>query len=376
MIVIAIIAIIAAIAIPDLEEARKHGNESSAIGVVRTIAEAQSISLANTGSYQTLAGLASDELVSASVGQGTRSGYYFDSNLNTATGSITHNAFPASPYSGSRNFQVRCDASGACDIRETESGIPDPTSPLVPESEGNPPDPIPVPPGGPGPTCPPAPPEIFPTTPAEQAAAAAALEEFFVGMVTGLAETYAPTAADMTQRLFFGDPNSVARFAALDTNGNGSQEFSDFELPTEGQLVAGAAASLLPGQFSAVSVIGGVNDAYGGCDSLCILSGLPASSCPVACSESVAPAGEVEGALENLAAGLPALLDLGIACEEDQPGVPFASITGDPFLFVTTAFGLSPGVPALPAPAIWLVIAGLAIAGGLPLRLARRSSGS
>ena len=41
MIVIAIIAIIAAIAIPNLLEARKHGNEAAVSGSLRTLATAQ-----------------------------------------------------------------------------------------------------------------------------------------------------------------------------------------------------------------------------------------------------------------------------------------------------------------------------------------------
>ena len=43
MIVIAIIAIIAAIAIPNLIQARKHGNETAAIGALKTLATSQSI---------------------------------------------------------------------------------------------------------------------------------------------------------------------------------------------------------------------------------------------------------------------------------------------------------------------------------------------
>ena len=44
MIVIAIIAIIAAIAIPNLIEARKGSNEAAAIGALRTLTTAQAMS--------------------------------------------------------------------------------------------------------------------------------------------------------------------------------------------------------------------------------------------------------------------------------------------------------------------------------------------
>lgn len=59
MIVIAIIAIIAAIAIPNLLEARKHGNEASAIGTLKFINAGEVLYLERSGSdsYTTLGGL-------------------------------------------------------------------------------------------------------------------------------------------------------------------------------------------------------------------------------------------------------------------------------------------------------------------------------
>lgn len=90
MIVIAIIAIIAAIAIPNLLSARKNGNESAAIGAIKTIANAQTLfregdkdgdgtlqyagsmaNLANTGPAGT------EDLIDEVLAGGTKSGYNF-----------------------------------------------------------------------------------------------------------------------------------------------------------------------------------------------------------------------------------------------------------------------------------------------------------
>jgi type II secretory pathway pseudopilin PulG len=85
MIVVAIIGIIAAIAVPGLMRARLSGNEASAIGSVRTIASAQatySSSCGGGGFADTLTGLStaptgSVAFVPADLGSGTKSGYTF-----------------------------------------------------------------------------------------------------------------------------------------------------------------------------------------------------------------------------------------------------------------------------------------------------------
>src|SRR5712692_329160 len=84
MIVIAIIAIIAAIAIPNLIEARKGSNEAAAIGAMRTLVTAQSLfregdkdkngvldyasSVGELGTYN---------LIDNTLGSGTKQGYLF-----------------------------------------------------------------------------------------------------------------------------------------------------------------------------------------------------------------------------------------------------------------------------------------------------------
>ena len=83
MIVIAIIAIIAAIAIPNLIEARKHGNEAAAIGALKTIGTSQSLFREgdkdgnNTLDYGNLTALATASLIDDVLGAGTKQGYTF-----------------------------------------------------------------------------------------------------------------------------------------------------------------------------------------------------------------------------------------------------------------------------------------------------------
>jgi type IV pilus assembly protein PilA len=87
MIVIAIIAIIAAIAIPNLLEARKHGNEISAIGSLRTINASQAVYLERSAAqtYGVLPDLQGDGYVDSVLGGGFKQGYRFGiSNVQKA----------------------------------------------------------------------------------------------------------------------------------------------------------------------------------------------------------------------------------------------------------------------------------------------------
>jgi prepilin-type N-terminal cleavage/methylation domain-containing protein len=85
LIVVAIIGIIAAIAIPGIMRARLSGNEASAIGSIRTMASAQatfSSSCGGGGFADTMVGLTtapagSVAFVPADLGSGTKSGYSF-----------------------------------------------------------------------------------------------------------------------------------------------------------------------------------------------------------------------------------------------------------------------------------------------------------
>ena len=93
LIVVAIIGIIAAIAVPGLLRARMSGNEASAIGSVRTISSAQAALAASCGGGGYAGSLAalstaptgSVPFIPADLGTGTKQGYTFAVSPGTNT---------------------------------------------------------------------------------------------------------------------------------------------------------------------------------------------------------------------------------------------------------------------------------------------------
>jgi prepilin-type N-terminal cleavage/methylation domain-containing protein len=91
MIVIAIIAIIAAIAIPNLIQARKHGDEASAIGALKTIGTSEAIfregDKERDGNldYGMLSELNTTGLIDSVLGSGTKQGYIFQCTYGFST---------------------------------------------------------------------------------------------------------------------------------------------------------------------------------------------------------------------------------------------------------------------------------------------------
>ena len=77
LIVVAIIGIIAAIAIPNLLASKRAANEGSAQSSLRTIHSAESTykSTAGNGNYGNLAALAGENMVDSVLGTGSKSGY-------------------------------------------------------------------------------------------------------------------------------------------------------------------------------------------------------------------------------------------------------------------------------------------------------------
>lgn len=115
MIVVAIIAIIAAIAIPSLLRSRIGANESNAIGALRTVASAQTSFHAQNSDHEYAADLselssATPPFIDAALGSGEKHGYSF---AITAADAYTWEctADPVVPdQSGIRSFCV--DESG------------------------------------------------------------------------------------------------------------------------------------------------------------------------------------------------------------------------------------------------------------------------
>jgi type IV pilus assembly protein PilA len=109
LIVVAIIGIIAAIAIPNLLASRRAANEASAIGTMRTIgsAEATYQSTVGAGAYASLSTLGTNGLVDSIVsGGGPKSGYSFTATpvAGSTSTQFDATAAPSSSSSGTRYF--------------------------------------------------------------------------------------------------------------------------------------------------------------------------------------------------------------------------------------------------------------------------------
>jgi type IV pilus assembly protein PilA len=89
LIVVAIIGIIAAIAIPNLLASRRAANEGSAQQSMRTMASAEATfkSTAGNGSYGPVQSLVDQSLIDSTLGGGTKSGYSYTTGADPAVSS-------------------------------------------------------------------------------------------------------------------------------------------------------------------------------------------------------------------------------------------------------------------------------------------------
>ena len=115
MIVVAIIALLAAIAIPNLLRARLQANESAAQAGLKTVATAEVTYRTANADYATLALLGSPgsgpAYIDAVLAAGTKNGYIFTLPTPVAgSDAFVCNAVPANPgVSGVRNFCITED---------------------------------------------------------------------------------------------------------------------------------------------------------------------------------------------------------------------------------------------------------------------------
>ncbi|MET0647027.1 MAG: prepilin-type N-terminal cleavage/methylation domain-containing protein [Pyrinomonadaceae bacterium] len=110
LIVVAIIGIIAAIAIPNLLASRRAANEASAISALRTIGTSQSTysSTFGNGSYGTMQNLEDSQLVDSQIADATsaapKSCYFFGIDSGAGAGGYSSAAARSSDTCGTRNF--------------------------------------------------------------------------------------------------------------------------------------------------------------------------------------------------------------------------------------------------------------------------------
>jgi type IV pilus assembly protein PilA len=126
MIVVAIIALLAAIAIPNMLRARHNANESSAIASLRLISTSMESERARSGAAGytglTLLGLSTAQppYIDGTLGGGNKQGYTFVVNV-TGANTYTATATPQDPrVTGTRVFRV--DQTGV--IIDVATGLP------------------------------------------------------------------------------------------------------------------------------------------------------------------------------------------------------------------------------------------------------------
>ncbi len=124
IIVVAIIVLLAAIAIPNLLRARLNANEASAIAALKTLSSAMETYFVSQRKYPSdltyLVG-ATPPYIDSVLGSGNKSGYWF----NLSGGGNTYNvtATPLSPnVSGIRTFFL--DPSGVIRVGTDDTGTP------------------------------------------------------------------------------------------------------------------------------------------------------------------------------------------------------------------------------------------------------------
>jgi prepilin-type N-terminal cleavage/methylation domain-containing protein len=109
LIVVAIIGIIAAIAIPSLLAARRASNESAAVGNLRTIGSAEATYISQTGQAGTFAQLTAGKFLDSDWDNGdvTRDNYAFDApTINAINGEFYFTAVPTSGNNGSKSYSI------------------------------------------------------------------------------------------------------------------------------------------------------------------------------------------------------------------------------------------------------------------------------
>ena len=128
MIVVAIIAIIAAIAIPNLLESKKAANEAAAISALRTISSAQELYNTRYSTYGEsteldTANMIDSVLAGATDANSPKSGYFFVIDVSGSGASWSCIARPSDwGTTGERNFKI--DQTGVINYN-TSSGSSD-----------------------------------------------------------------------------------------------------------------------------------------------------------------------------------------------------------------------------------------------------------
>ncbi|HST53526.1 MAG TPA: type II secretion system protein [Pyrinomonadaceae bacterium] len=112
LIVVAIIGILAAIAIPNLIASRRAANDASAISATRTLSTAEEVYRSTNGNGTSFAdlsqlanlGMIDGNLAAATTIMNAKSGYIYSVTLPAGSSSFCAGAAPATSISGTHNF--------------------------------------------------------------------------------------------------------------------------------------------------------------------------------------------------------------------------------------------------------------------------------
>ena len=135
LIVVAIIGVIAALAIPGLQRARKYAQSGSAIQSLRTITTAENLYERRFKVYATLADLAPEGTIDPNLAIGNKSGYTFTISLvldanDIAKGKLITFKANGNPQSDPSMIYFYVDETAV--IRYNDGAAADGTSPPIP----------------------------------------------------------------------------------------------------------------------------------------------------------------------------------------------------------------------------------------------------
>ena len=117
VLVVTLLGIIAAMAIPTLQNSRKYANEGSAIASLRMLNSAELCYRTRFGTFATLADLVGRQLIDENYADGQKSGFAFTSPAAPTKTNFTFSAQPTTPgVTGDRFFYI--DETGVIRFRD------------------------------------------------------------------------------------------------------------------------------------------------------------------------------------------------------------------------------------------------------------------
>ncbi|MFN0057495.1 MAG: prepilin-type N-terminal cleavage/methylation domain-containing protein [Planctomycetota bacterium] len=124
MVVVSVVAVIVAMAIPGFLNARKIGNEANAVASLHCLRDAQAVHRIRTGQYGTVTDLINRSLVDTTFLSTPRHGYVYADPIAPTSATWAISADPNTPGNTGDRFFL-CDESGV--IRFSSAGPATPT---------------------------------------------------------------------------------------------------------------------------------------------------------------------------------------------------------------------------------------------------------